>query len=110
MLGSRREAAMAIYQTARFQVQAEHLAEARQAIEEFVRYVRDHEPGTRLYSSVHEAEDETTFLHYFIFEDEAAQNLHRASEGVMRFTGILYPTLVDGVQFTEYRLFASTDA
>ena len=100
---------MVVYQTARFQVRPEQLAVAQQAIRDFVEYVRENEPGTRLYSSIHETEDETTFLHYFIFEDEAAQNTHRSSEGVMRFTEILYPTLVDGVQFTEYRLLASTD-
>lgn len=37
-----------------------------------------------------------------IFEDEAAENIHTNSQGVDRFTGILYPETVDGVTFDRY--------
>jgi quinol monooxygenase YgiN len=99
---------MTITMTARFQVRPDGLEEARQAIREFIDYIRENEPRTRIYTSVHETGDETRFLHYFIFEDAAAMQVHRDSEGVKTFTGILYPLLVDGVQFTEYQEFAST--
>jgi hypothetical protein len=55
-----------------------------------------------------EAEDTTSFMHYFIFEDAAAEEIHRTSEAVKRFTAILYPETVDGVVFTDYVLIAST--
>jgi len=42
------------------------------AIREFVAYVKANEPDTHLYVSLHESEDETRFLHYFVFKDPAA--------------------------------------
>ncbi|MBI1878581.1 MAG: antibiotic biosynthesis monooxygenase [Chloroflexi bacterium] len=99
---------MAIYKTARFKVRAESVAKCQQAIREFVAYIKDNEPGTHLYTALHEAEDATSFMHYFIFEDIAAEEIHRTSEAVKRFTSILYPETVDGVVFTDFVPVAST--
>ena len=41
------------------------------------------------------------------FEDEAAEDRHRTSEAVRRFTSALYPQTVDGVTFTEHREVAT---
>jgi len=98
---------MAVYMTARFKVKPESLETCRQAIGEFVDYVRANKPETRLYESVQETGDATSFLHYFVFEDEAARDRHSNSDGVRRFTSILYPELLAPVEFTEYRLVAS---
>lgn len=43
---------MRIHGTARFGVKPELLDRCRSPIEEFVSYVRDHEPGTKLYLSL----------------------------------------------------------
>ena len=99
---------MTIHQTARFQVQEKYLAECIAAIEEFVAYVRANEAGTLLYTSLQQQDDPTQFVHYFIFQDEAARNLHANSEAVKHFTDILYPRLVASVEFSEYTLLAST--
>jgi quinol monooxygenase YgiN len=100
---------MPIYMTARFTVRPETLAECLLAIEEFVAYVNDNEPNTRLYASLQSADDPHTFLHFFIFADERARDLHARSEGVARFTAALYPNLVEPTAFTTYRLVAATD-
>lgn len=100
---------MALHMTARFAVKPESLAKCQQAIREFLDYIKANEPETRLYVSMYEAEDETRFLHYFIFEDEAAQEQHANSEGVKRFTGVLYPELVAPVEFTRYEVLAATE-
>lgn len=99
---------MNIHQTARFQVQVDELPACFTAIEEYVASVRTNEPGTLLYTSLQQKDDYTQFVHYFIFQDEAARDVHASSEAVKRFTDILYQRLVAPVEFTEYSLFAST--
>ena len=99
---------MTIYMTASFQVQPEARASCERVIREFVEYVRLNEPRTRLYTSVQETADSTRFLHFFIFEDEAAREVHSNSDAVNRFTEALYPACVAPVEFTEYRLVATT--
>lgn len=100
---------MAIYKTAHFQVKVESVDRCRQAIKEFVEYVQANESGTRLYLSLQSREEPTEFIHFFIFEDPSAEEIHRRSEAVERFTSILYPELVgDDVNFTDYDLLATS--
>jgi len=99
---------MPIYQTAQFEVRPEALEHCEQAIREFVAYIQANEPGTLVYTSVHVASDPASFLHFFIFEDEAARERHRTSEGVRRFTDTLYPELLAPVEFQEYSAVATT--
>jgi quinol monooxygenase YgiN len=97
-----------IYQTAHYQVKAAAIDRVKRAIEEFVDYVRDNEPGTRLYAAGQEVADPTRFVHLFIFEDEAAHHAHGGSEAVRRFESVYRPELVGGpVVFTDYGLVAS---
>src|SRR5262245_408517 len=98
-------AMMPIYQTAHYQVQPDAIAKVKAAIEEFVAYVSENEPGTRMYASWQQVEDPTRFVHLFIFEDDAAHAAHGASEAVRRFESVYRPELVGGpVIFTDYRL------
>jgi quinol monooxygenase YgiN len=94
--------------TARFEVQKEALEICQRTIQEFIDYIHANEPDTILYTSLQEQENPTRFLHYFIFRDEKARDIHSNSEGVDRFTRILYANLVAPVEFTEYFLFATT--
>ena len=66
------------------------------------------EPDTLLYTSLEQKDDRTRSVHYFIFKDETARDLHASSDAVERFTDILYPRLVAPVEFTEFSLYAST--
>jgi hypothetical protein len=99
---------MPIYMTAKFEVQNEAIDVCELAIQDFVNYVRANEPDTILYISLQEKEDLKRFLHYFIFRDDNARELHSNSDAVNQFTGILYPNLVAPVEFTEYSMFTST--
>lgn len=97
-----------IYQTAHYQVRADAVDRVKAAVTEFVAYVKEHEPGSRLYAAWQEVDDPTKFVHLFIFEDEAAHETHGGSEAVKRFEEAYGPVLTAGpVVFTDYRLVAT---
>ena len=99
---------MSIYMTARFEAQKDKLAICEEAIREFVEYIRANEPDTLLYTSLQDKGHPTHFIHYFIFRDEKAREIHSNSKAVNRFTNILYPNLVAPVEFTECQLLTTT--
>lgn len=96
---------MPIYQTGGYQVRPSGVNKVKQAIQEFVAYVKAHEPGTRMYLAWQQQDDPTRFLHLFIFGDAAAQTSHGQSEAVKRFEAVYAPELVGGeVVFTNYEM------
>jgi quinol monooxygenase YgiN len=98
---------MAIYQTGGYQVKASAVEKVRKAIKDFVPYIQENEPGTQMYLAWQQKDDPTRFLHFFIFEDGAAQALHGQSEAVHRFESVYSPELVGGdVAFTDYEMVA----
>jgi quinol monooxygenase YgiN len=102
---------MPVYTIAQYRVNAKAVDKVRKAVTEFVRYVKANEPRTRLYMAWQEKDDPTRFVHFFIFEDEAAHEAHGKSAAVKRFESIYSPELVKGpVDFTDYKLVASNTA
>ncbi|HYL72650.1 MAG TPA: antibiotic biosynthesis monooxygenase family protein [Bryobacteraceae bacterium] len=102
---------MPIYTIAQYRVRPAGIAKVQQAIEEFVRYVQANEPATRVYDAWQQKDDPTRFVHFFIFDDEAAHTLHGRSDAVKRFEAAYRPELDGGdVVFTDYRLVASNDS
>ncbi len=97
---------MAIHKTARFKVRPETLEKCKRAIEEFVRHIRDNEPETQVYVSLQQKDDPTSFIHYMVFRDDAAEKKHGASEAVKRFVDVIYPSCVAPVEFTDYNVLA----
>jgi quinol monooxygenase YgiN len=87
---------MPIYTIAQYQVKPSGVEKVKQAIEGFVLYVKANEPGTRLYSAWQQKDDPTRFVHFFIFENEAAHIGHGNSAAVKRFESIYGPELVGG--------------
>jgi quinol monooxygenase YgiN len=99
---------MTVFTIARYRVRPEGIPKVRGAIEEFVRYIKAHEPGTRLYEAWQEKDDPTRFAHLFIFESPEANELHGRSAAVKRFESVYRPELVEGpVVFTHYDRVAS---
>ena len=89
-------------------IRLQAVEKVKQAIEEFVSYVRANEPGTRMYIAWQQQDVPTRFIHLFIFEDSAAQTRHSESEAVRRFEAVYSPELVGGeVVFTDFNLVAS---
>ena len=99
---------MPIYTIAEYQVRPTGVENVKRAIEEFVPYIKAHEPGTRLYEAWQQKDDPTHFVHFFIFENEAAHTAHGKSDAVKRFEAAYRPELAGGeVVFTDYRLIAT---
>jgi quinol monooxygenase YgiN len=96
-----------IRELARYQVDVEALPRCLAAIDEFVAYVRAHEPGTLRYEVWQEHDDPTRFVHLFIFRDDAAQRRHSESAEVKRLASALYPECIAPVEFVGYREIAS---
>lgn len=98
---------MPIFQTGGYQVKSSALNKVKQAIKDFVEYVRTNEAGTKMYLAWQRKDDPTRFLHLFIFEDEVAQKRHGESDAVKRFEDAYSPELVGGdVVFTDYEMVA----
>lgn len=87
---------MPIFQTGAYQVKPAAVGKVKQAIAEFVDYLRAKEPGTQMYLAWQHKDDPTRFIHLFIFADQAAQDRHGQSEAVKRFESIYSPELVGG--------------
>ena len=99
---------MPIYTIAQYRVQPSGVEKVKRAVEEFVDYVRAHEPGTRMYTAWQQKDDPTRFVHLFIFADEAAHDAHSKSGAVKRFEAAYRPELVGGdVVFTDYNQVAT---
>ena len=99
---------MPIYTIAEYRVRPEGVANVKAAIEEFVAYVKAQEPGTHMYVAWQQQSDPTRFVHFFIFENEAALTAHSQSAAVKRFEAAYRPELVGGnVVFTDYNRIAS---
>lgn len=98
---------MAIYQTGAYRVKRSGVDKVKQAIAEFVAYVKANEPGTHMYLAWQEKDDPTRFNHLFIFENEAAHVAHGKSAAVKKFEAAYRPELEGGgVVFTNYEMVA----
>jgi len=99
---------MPIYTIAEYRVRPAGVDKVKRAIEEFVEYVRAKEPNTRMYFAWQQEHDPSRFVHFFIFENEAAQEIHSRSAAVKRFEAAYRPELEGGdVVFTDYRMVAA---
>src|SRR5205807_4282423 len=99
---------MPIYTIAEYRVRKSGIDKVKRAIQEFVPYVQANEPGTRMYLAWQQKEDTTRFVHFFIFEDEAAHTAHSKSDAVKRFEAAYRPELAGvEVNFTDYNLIAT---
>ena len=99
---------MPIYTIAEYRVRKSGIEKVKRAIQEFVPFVKTNEPGTRMYLAWQQEKDPTRFVHFFIFEDEAAHAVHSRSDAVKRFEAAYRPELDGGeVVFTDYELVAA---
>jgi len=98
---------MPVYTIAEYEVRESGIEKVKRAIEEFVPHVQANEPGTRLYVAWQSRDKPTRFVHFFIFADERAHEIHASSAAVKRFEAAYRPELVsEDVSFTDFTLVA----
>ena len=98
---------MPLYETGGYKVKRSAVDKVKRAIDEFVQYVKENEPGTEMYLAWQQKDDPTRFLHLFRFKDEAAREKHGQSAAVRKFESVYSPELVGGpVVFTDYEMVA----
>jgi len=78
-----------IARTAEFVVKKGKLKKVKEAIDQFVRTVHVSEPGTRMYVSFQDEENEFRFLHVMIFESDGAEKKHQSAVYTENFIKIL---------------------
>ena len=78
----------------------------KEAIDQFVRTVHVSEPGTRMYVSVQEEENEFKFLHIMIFVSEGAEKKHQNAGYTEKFVKILNPNCQSEPIFKKYNFIA----
>lgn len=100
---------MAIIMTARWKCRPGAEAKTEEALRTFVAEVAKNETRTKMYTALQQVDDTGSFITCFVFEDEAAGDFHSSTDWVKKFTGIIYPETLKPVEFTEYRLIASTN-
>lgn len=99
---------MPIYMTAQWRCRSGAEEIVTEALREFVAEVGRNETGTRVYTALQDISEPNRFMTSFVFEDEAARQLHQSTEWVKRFTEVIYPLNDGEVLFSEYNLVAST--
>lgn len=92
---------MAIFRTARYEVQATALEAAQAVVARFVEAVNQNEQGVHMYRAFQDKDNRWRFVHLMEFDDEAAEAFHRDTPWVKEFTSGLYPLLYGGITFDE---------
>ncbi len=75
----------------RYRIKKEKIKDILKAIKKFVKNIEKRERGTLLYKVFRIEKKSNEFVHFMIFEDAKAEEIHKKSEYVKKFVSILYP-------------------
>jgi len=95
-----------VYRTTEFRVSAESVGKCVRAIQEFVSYVRECEPGTLVYLSLRDKKEPTHFIHFMAFTDSKSMASHGSSSAHQEFISVLYPEVEGGVVISDFDVVA----
>ncbi len=93
----------------RYRVKPDRVADAQQAIGEFVDAVAKSEEGTLSYRAYQYVDDPTEFVHTMAFADADAQTHHQRTDHVEAFVSRLYPLCFEQPEFRDMTTVADTD-
>jgi len=90
-----------------FKVKREHIDEAKKIIIEFIKQIKEQEPGTLFYRCFQEKSDDSSFVHVMTFRNEEDEEIHRHTKYVKNFINRLYPICEKEPEFSELNLICS---
>ena len=91
-----------IAKIANFEVNPEHLESALELIRQFTFVVHYSEPGTKIYLSFQDKENEYQFKHIMLFDSKGAEEAHKNSTNTKDFLESLYPVCKKSPIFEEF--------
>lgn len=90
---------MLITKIAEYKVKKSQVEKVLELVAGFVKVVNT-EVGTHQYLA-YQKPDKVSFLHFMVFENEAAEKIHAEADYTKRFTKELYPLCVTEPKFTD---------
>ena len=74
---------------------------AKSAASEFVKSIKENEPGTFYESFIYV---ENTFVHLMKFKNEETEEYHRTSNHTKKFVEVIYPECIDPPVFKDLEI------
>src|SRR4051794_10727127 len=101
---------MPLYKTAQYKVKPESIEKCKQTIEAYLALLKQHEPDSLFYAVVQDKDDATSFMHFGVYKDAAAQDWHNNSPYVKQYADQLWAETIAPATFIDYDLVASNEA
>jgi quinol monooxygenase YgiN len=80
-----------IHQIAEYEIKEEDIDKAKIIINDYVSKIRENESDTLVYRSMNNKLEKTKFIHYMIFKDSTAREVHRNTLWVKIFISKIHP-------------------
>ena len=98
---------MPIFRTLRYKLKPESVEKCRQLLQEYMTLQRQNEPGTLFYFVMQEKDDPTIFMHFGVYEDEAAAEAHGNNAYVKHYADSVFAEAPEPGVLVDYDLIAS---
>src|SRR5262245_56832171 len=99
---------MPLHKTAHYNVKPESVEKIKKILREYVAFVRQNEPDTLYYIVMQDKVDLTSFTHFGIYRDAAAQQKH--NDGAKYYADQLWAETPEPATFVDYELVVAKDS
>ena len=90
-----------IIQMAVYSVRKDRLKVVLPAVKKFVKTVNKKEPGTIVYVAYQKKDRPHEFVHFMVFKNKRAKELHKRSRHVKKFVDVIYPNATSEPTFVD---------
>ncbi|HLB60349.1 MAG TPA: antibiotic biosynthesis monooxygenase [Patescibacteria group bacterium] len=90
-----------------YKVKAEHIAEVKQAIVDFISAIEQFEDTIVSYESYQDVYNDASFIHFMVFPDEKGDEEHRNAPHTKKFITFVTARCIEAPVFTKLILVRS---